>query len=275
MNLPWIVVDVGNSATKLGICDDPHTFPRPSRVLDMATSARRGSPDPAETADRRSPESVLLGLESSLPARPAHWFVSSVHRQAEQRLAAWVSEQRPGDTYRLLTYRDLPLAVEVDYPERVGLDRLATAVAANQLRQPSCGAIIVDSGTALKVHAVAVNGAFLGGAILPGLAMAARALANNTDLLPLVQPASGDALLPAIGKSSEAAIRSGLFWGAVGAIKELIARIAAELPDPQIFITGGNAKNLTSLISEKAQFVPDMALIGIALAAQALAGKSD
>jgi type III pantothenate kinase len=70
-----------------------------------------------------------------------------------------------------------------------------------------------------------------------------------------------------IGKSTTAAIRSGLFWGGVGAIRELVARTAAELREsPQIFVTGGDAERLTRFLADDAQFVSDLVLCGIVLA---------
>ena len=64
------------------------------------------------------------------------------------------------------------------------------------------------------------------------------------------------------------AIRSGLFWGAVGAVREVIERMSADLPQqPHVFVTGGDLRHLAPLVSPHSQFVPNMVLSGIAIAA--------
>ena len=97
----------------------------------------------------------------------------------------------------------------------VGIDRLVDAVAVNRLREPGRAAVIVDVGTAITVDLVAADGAFLGGSILPGLAMSARAMHEFTDLLPLVDVSELSEPPPALGTATEEAMRSGLFWGTV------------------------------------------------------------
>ena len=97
--------------------------------------------------------------------------------------------------------------------------------------------------------------------------MSARALADGTDLLPNVDATFRTEAPRVIGKSTAEAIRSGLFWGGVGAIRELVARTADELQSsPQIFVTGGDAERLTGYLAADAQFVSDLVLRGIALA---------
>ena len=98
------------------------------------------------------------------------------------------------------------------------------------MRPPGRPAVVIDVGTAITVDLVSAEGAFLGGAILPGIAMSARALHEFTDLLPLVDMSELAAPPPALGDSTEAAMRSGLFWGAVGAVRQLIEQLAGDAP---------------------------------------------
>lgn len=71
-----------------------------------------------------------------------------------------------------------------------------------------------------------------------------------------------------VGKNTQGAIASGLFWGAGGAVRESISRISAELPNPPaIFVTGGDLRHLAPLVSDRAQFIPHLVLRGIAIAA--------
>jgi type III pantothenate kinase len=245
-----LAVDIGNSSTKLGLfARTAEGLPQPewTRLLEASTDL---------------PDDVV----ADFPAK-VNWRVASVQRESERRLAEWVRQHRPQDDYHLLSYRDLPIEVRVDQPERVGIDRLAAAVAVNSLRDPERPAVVIGAGSALVVNLIAADGAFEGGAILPGFRMSARALAG-ADLLPEVLFQSSGEPPAVLGKNTEAAIRSGLFWGAVGAVREIIERYAEEHRRPQVFVTGGDLQRLAPLVSAEAQFVPNLVLAGIAIAAE-------
>ena len=80
----------------------------------------------------------------------------------------------------------MPLEVELEHPDKVGIDRLLNAVAANRRRQEHVAAILVDAGSAVTVDYLDGNGVFRGGAIFPGFRLMARALHDYTALLPIV-----------------------------------------------------------------------------------------
>lgn len=255
-NGPLIAVDIGNSSTKLGWFEDgfastaPSALPSPSFTVDYPT----GQAPPAETLE-------------GLPPSSARWRVASVQREGQRLLEEWVRTHRPQDDFRVLAYTDLPLEVCVEFPQRVGVDRLAAALAAGAIRQPGRPAIVVDAGSAVTVDLVGNGGAFEGGVIVAGFRMQAEALFGAADLLPLALLAPQDDPPPVLGKNTEAAIRSGLFWGAVGAVRELVERLSAELPArPHVFVTGGDLRRLAPLVADDAQFVPNMVLAGIAIA---------
>src|SRR3972149_2904514 len=160
------------------------------------------------------------GTGTSLRSEPVpflSWYLASVNRPGATRLINWLRERRPDDSVTLLCAGDLPLVVRLERPDMVGIDRLVDAVAVNHLRQPGRPAVIVDVGTAITVDLVSADGAFLGGSILPGLEISARALHEFTDLLPLIDISEFSDPPPALGMSTEAAMRSGLFWGTIGA----------------------------------------------------------
>ena len=115
------------------------------------------------------------------------WHISSVHRPTLARLCDWLQNFRPNDAVKILDHTMLPISVDVEFPDRVGIDRLLAAVAANRRRAPGRGAIIADLGTAVTVDFVDETGVFRGGAILPGMEIAADALHAYTDALPRVQ----------------------------------------------------------------------------------------
>lgn len=250
---PLIAVDIGNSSTKIGWrfeLTDLHALPAAGVTRSIVT----GQHPPDE-------------LRDALPRERCRWHIASVHREGTSTLQAWLAAHRADDEVHLLTCRDLPIDVRLEFPDRVGLDRLAAAVAANVLRDARTPAIVVDAGSAITVDLVAADGAFEGGVILPGFRMSAEAL-SSADLLPVAK-FSPDEIPVIIGKSTEGAIRSGLFWGAVGAVREIIERMSASLDrQPEIFVTGGDLRRLAVHLGDEASFVPNMVLSGIAVAAR-------
>lgn len=252
--LPLVIVDIGNTRLKFGLFD-PHfsePLPHPNGVLSV-----RPDWNSAEL------KAFLPG-----PAQNFRWAIASVNRPAAAQLTEWLATQ--GVTPAQLKAADLPLQVDVEFPERVGLDRLANVVAVNRLRRAGEPAIIIDLGTALKVDYVSAAGAFAGGSIMLGLATTARALHEFTDLLPLVEVSEPP---PALGKSTTGAIQSGLYWGAIGAVKELVAQLSGDR-DTEIFLTGGAGPLFANVLSTESVrppiFVPHLTLAGVALAAAAV-----
>ena len=214
---PLIAVDIGNSAMHFGLfLDVPTTgFPNPTRWMQFDVAA-----------------SDFASLRDWLPPESPPWLVASVNREGADRLFDGISQNGPEVEIRMLDYTQLSLELGIEQPQTAGLDRLVAAVAVNALREPDQPAIVVDFGTAITVDAVGADGTFLGGAILPGMALAARALVDGTSQLPAVNL---DFRSPprAIGKSTEPAIRGGLFWGAVGAVSQLSPVLQlASAPEP-------------------------------------------
>lgn len=253
-----IAVDVGNQRAKLGMYSRPPNpgSTTPQRVLHLPHEAPL--------------EALAAWLENAASTSLA-WFIGSVNRPATTRLVDWVRRNRPEDRIVLLTCADVPLEVRLPEPDMVGIDRLLDAVAADRLRSPESAAVVVDVGTAITVDLVSADGAFLGGSILPGFAMSARALHQFTDLLPLIDTATFQDAPPVVGHCTEAAMRSGLFWGTVGAVRELVDRFGRETGSVStVFLTGGTAQLLTTALGESARLVPDLTLCGIAWTAMRL-----
>jgi type III pantothenate kinase len=127
--------------------------------------------------------------------------------------------------------------VLIDYPAEAGADRILNALAAHRLYGGP--AIVVDLGTATTFDAISAEGAYLGGAIAPGLGIAAEALFGRTAKLPRIQLIAPPA---AIGRNTEHAMQSGVVLGYVGLIEGLVARIRAELGgQATVIATGGLA----------------------------------
>ena len=219
------------------------------------------------TSDRFAPEAAAGG--NGREAGHLRWHIGSVNRPAASRLIDWLRNHRAADEIMLLTSGDLPLAVKLPRPDMVGVDRLLDALAANRLRTPGHPAVVVDAGSAITVDLVDAGGAFRGGAILPGIAMSARALHEFTDLLPRIDMAELAEPPPALGTATVAAMRSGLFWGAVGAVRQLVEQFTGghqTQGDAEVFLTGGAGPVVAQLMGTAARYVPHLTLAGIALA---------
>jgi len=274
-NPPLVAVDIGNSRIKLGRFNqlDGQGLPLLSRIPEPSRTA--------ELASERWTEQQLLEVLGDSPAskpdaakpEAATWVLASVNPPAAARLADWLAAR--GATTHQLTAADIPITVDLREPNRVGVDRLVGAAAANMLRDPGRSAIVVDLGSAITVDLVSAAGTFAGGAILPGIAMSARVLHEQTEQLPHHPREELTAEPPALGRSTDAAIDSGLFWGAVGAIRELIARLADEQPNgPHVFLTGGAAPSVANLLGESTVHVPHLLLAGVAIAYKHSMGKT-
>ena len=275
-----IAVDIGNSQIKLGRFDfaaaceaeargrplpiaAPH-LPEPTDTLQLPLDSHYGTFDAAR----------LFAWCDELLIGSAYWVVGSVHAAAADEVRVALEALDP-DLSRhpmlLLDSDHIPLSISVATPSAVGIDRLAAALAAERLRDAGRPVLIVDHGSAITVDLLTAKGEFAGGAILPGTAMGGRALAEQTDALPYEHPEFGPADIPLVGTDTRAAIRAGLYWGTIGAVRELAHRMADQLEQPpQIFVTGGGAGTIVDKLADdqlrELRHVPHLVLAGVALA---------
>ncbi|CAL7962166.1 Type III pantothenate kinase [Alphaproteobacteria bacterium] len=153
------------------------------------------------------------------------------------------------------------IAIKYENKSELGADRLANAIGATELF-PQKNLLIIDFGTATTICVVTRNKEYLGGAILPGLKTSARALGIATAKLPVVEIVKPPMV---IGKSTVINIQIGLYYGQLGAVKEIINRIK-EIDDigktPTILATGGFAYlfKMTGLYDV---IINDLVLIGL------------
>jgi len=172
------------------------------------------------------------------------------------------------------SHQQIPILVDVDFPDRVGMDRLLNVFAAGRLMTETRPAIVVDSGTATTVDLMTSDFVFRGGSILPGLRLSAHAMHDYTARLPLLNVDQELVDLPELpGRNTEDAMRAGLFIGQLGAVRELIARLTAatserfmECASPSIFVTGGGGRHLAGHLSG-ARYVDSLPLHGLAMLA--------
>lgn len=170
----------------------------------------------------------------------------------------------------------VPLPIRVDRPSEVGADRLVNALAAGRLH--GTPAVVVDFGTATTFDCVAADGAYVGGAIAPGLELGLEALAFRTAKLPRIELRTPDR---AIGRDTVSAMQSGAVFGYQALTAGLLARIRRELADASgvrpdeihAILTGGlsNAPWASALEGIDA-IDPDLTLKGLAILHAEVAG---
>lgn len=135
------------------------------------------------------------------------------------------------------------IQINYDDPRALGADRLVDLVAASAAY--GVPALVLDLGTATTFNALNATGEFIGGAIAPGLAISAGALHRFTAKLPLVEIAPPPR---ALATNTRDALRSGIFFGYVAMVDGMIARLRAEMNEPQarVIATGGYAELLAA-----------------------------
>lgn len=256
-----LLADVGNSRIKLAVMTEPATggtLPLLARRMDLASRSFH-------------PVNLDEWLRAVAPG-PAVVLVASVHDVAATRLEAMIAELA-ATQHRTLRQRrirpdDLPLQIDLPQPEKVGIDRLAAAAAANRLRSPGRPAVVVDCGTAVTVDLLSEKGVYLGGAILPGAPLMAKALADGTSKLPQIA-ALERGMPPAMpGTATAEAIAVGIGWGFRGAVSRLVAEGRRALKgDAEVVLTGG----WRSAVREEfpgVKEMPDLVLEGVGLAVE-------
>jgi type III pantothenate kinase len=144
-------------------------------------------------------------------------------------------------------------------PGEVGADRVVASVAAFDKYGGPC--IIVDFGTATTFDAVTAKGEYLGGAIAPGIQISAEALYLRTAKLPRIEVAKPK---KPIGRTTVASMQSGIYFGYVGLVNNIIAEMSREMGgEPKIVVTGGFASQLGQEIKTPHHQEPHLVLEGL------------
>ncbi len=151
------------------------------------------------------------------------------------------------------------MPIRYENPREVGADRIVNAVAAYELFH--CELVIVDFGTATTFDAVSHDGAYLGGAITPGIRVSTEALFQHASKLPRVQVTKPSQV---IGRTTVDSLKSGIFYGAVGLVDEIVRRMREELGgDPRVVATGGLAELIAEPSQTIEQVLPMLTLDGL------------
>ncbi len=223
-----LTIDIGNTNITLGLYEGETLGPR----WRLAT------------AHERMPDEYglqLIGLFNHAGIKPSDVTAIAMASVVPPLTGVWAQAcQAYINRDPLIVEAGVKTGVRVRYddPKQVGADRICDAAAVQKLYGgPAC---IVDLGTGTTFDAITENGDYLGGAIAPGIGIAAEALFQRAAKLPrvdLVRPPS------AIGKNTVHSMQSGLLFGYVGLVEGMVARFRVELgPNMKVIGTGGLAE---------------------------------
>jgi len=221
-----LAIDVGNTETMIGVFRDEELAWRwrlstvPDRTADELALFYGGFLQQQGLSFDRNVTGVVI---SSVPS--ATQALREMVRQYF-RFPAVVVEPGVKTGVPVLT----------DNPKEVGADRIVNALAGFTKFGGPC--IVVDFGTATTFDCVSDEGEYVGGAIAPGLQVAARALFEHTARLPLVELVAPRSV---VGKNTVESVQSGLIFGYAAMIDGMVERIAKELGQPTVVATGGLA----------------------------------
>jgi type III pantothenate kinase len=246
-----LVLEVGNTNTKIGVYDGDRLL-----VSWRLTSRRE------QTADEYGLFVETLFRTRGVDPRGIRGIaISNVIPPVQQTLELMCEKYFGIAPYSVEPGVNTPMPLEVDNPREVGADRITKSVAAAAIYGPPL--IVVDLGTATTFDCVSAAGAFIGGAIAPGIATATEALVARAARLyrvELVRPKE------AIGRNTVTNMQSGVVYGYAGLVDGLVARMKAEMAgQAKVIGTGGYAM----LIAEAARSIDhvnvDLGLEGLRL----------
>ena len=200
------LIDIGNS--QLSYCEYKDTALLPTRTLET---------------DQLTTDLIAKHFDMS------QCVIASVVPKVEV-----LFRNTPSIQAKFLTHKDLKkIPINIPNPEEVGIDRLINALAAKQITGAPC--MIIDSGTALTCCYVDESGVYQGGAIFPGMRICSKALHDYTAKIPLIWVEKNKNLW---GKSTEEAVKVGLYNGFESLIKNVIKQYRQEIPGIKIVGTG-------------------------------------
>lgn len=220
-----LVVDIGNTQTHVGAFDGTEL------AYHWRFQTRAGAaPDELAVTMRG-----LLDLRGIDHAALDGIIVSSVVPPLGESYATMTERHFDAEFLAIGPGVKTGMPIRIENPQEVGADRLVNAVAAFEQVRGAC--VVVDFGTGINIDAVSADGEYLGGAIAPGVEVSLSALVERGARLPRIDLAEPEA---AIGRSTRAAIQSGVIFGFAGLVDSVVGRILDELGgEPRVLATGG------------------------------------
>lgn len=204
---------------------------------------------------------------------PPQWVVATsvAAAVAEHDVRQWVQRHWPTARVHFVVAAAAGWGVKNNYrePARLGSDRWAALIAARHLTQtPVC---VVDCGTAVTIDALNAAGEFMGGVILPGMALARQSL--RAGAAGIVETEGDDSTC--FARTTADAVAAGTLHGLVGAVQGIVTELGTGLgKDTQVLLTGGDGSRLAPYLHGRVVYplrlVPDLVLHGLARIAESL-----
>jgi type III pantothenate kinase len=248
-----LAIDCGNTNTVFALMDADKVV----REWRMATEADKTSDDYALFLDHHL---VKSGFETGTITDIVISTVVPSCLRAFQELAPYYSvpsfviDAAAGDH-----------GVSVNIPEakQAGADRIANTKAASNFALP---AIVIDFGTATTFDLIDADGAYIGGAIAPGVNLSINTLHQATARLPLIDTATWSEKTPVLGATTVDAMNSGLYYGYISLVEGMITRLKkAYGQDMTVIATGGLAKVFSTTIAGIDHHDSDLTLKGMSM----------
>lgn len=227
-----LVIDVGNTRTKIGIFVN----------------------NGIQKVDRFDSFGEAVDFANELEWRAS--IISTTKPLNQQQLKRIKSL----DKVLLLDHRtSIPIINDYKTPETLGKDRLAAVVGA-QFLFPKNNCLVIDAGTCITYDIINSEGRYLGGNISPGLRLRSRALKHFTGALPLVEPHASDII---VGSNTEEAINSGIFNGLVHEVNGVIQSYKTLYSELKVLLCGGEALYLVNHINNEIFANQNLVLLGL------------
>jgi type III pantothenate kinase len=250
-----LAIDNGNTNVKFALVNDAGEILQRWRI---ATDARRTADEYAVWLDQ------LLNMAGYTRSDIKAVIIATVVPRALHNLQ--VLSQIYFGTDALVAGRnpvEWGIELRVDEPKAVGADRAVNAIAAHAL-VPDSEKIVISFGTATTFDYISDDGAYCGGSIAPGVNLSLDALYNAAAMLPriAIEPPPTPSV---IGRDTVSHMQIGIYWGYVGLIEGLLARMKAEIAKPVTVIATGGLATLFQQYSDLFDLVePDLTLLGLA-----------
>ena len=250
-----LAVDVGNSNITLGAFDGDNL----AGTWRVSTESRRTDDEHFLLFDGLLRSSGISSVDIDAVA------MSSVVPPATAMVKGALTRFTDADVLIVGPGTKTGLKIGYDRPQDVGTDRIVDAVAAFQIYGAPC--VVVDFGTATVFDGITAKAEYLGGALAPGIAVAADALYHAASLLRRVELQAPER---AIGRNNIEALQSGLVFGYVGLVEGMIRRFVDELADPDpkdvnVIATGGLARIIADQTDLFTAVDEDLTLTGLRL----------
>lgn len=242
-----VVADLGNTRLKWGRLDESGR---------LAESIALPLDDPSAWSAAWAGWQALYSEES-------WWGISTVNPPVADRLAAFLDEAGVERVTWIRSAAEVPVPKNVEGADSGGSDRALAVLGGVRIKPTERPCLVVMCGTAITVERITAEGVWQGGAIAPGLGQTARALNLMTAQLPFIELSQPPA---AWGRGTVDSLKAGIFWGIVGAVRELLGRQESDLgPDPWIVWTGGDATLLAPQVcGDAARIEPNLILDALA-----------